>query len=230
MKIITALSALALSTPAFGGILAQINEFHYDNSGSDAGEFVEVVTEANADISTMLLTLYNGNGGTPYNEIALSTFTDHGVLGDGLHYYSAFISGIQNGAPDGMALSNDLLGLGNGGGSAVIEFLSYEGSFTAVGGVADGMTSTDIGVSQSSDTPVGSSLQRLNFAEGAGSSVPSNAMISYLDDFGGKEGPAPEWAATDGFNTKGAINAVPAPGALALLGMAAVAATRRRRK
>jgi hypothetical protein len=41
----------------------------------------------------------------------------------------------------------------------VIQFLSYEGSFTAVGGPADGITSTDIGVAEGSDTPVGDSLQ-----------------------------------------------------------------------
>ena len=229
MKIITALSALALSTPAFGSIFAQINEFHYDNDGADAGEFVEIVTESGLSIDGMLLTLYNGNGGASYNEIALSDFDDHGVLSDGLHYYSLFISGIQNGSPDGMALSMDPLGLGVGNNS-VIEFLSYEGTFDATNGVAAGMTSTDIGVSQGGGTPEGSSLQRLNTAGGAASNLPTNALISYLDDFGSKEGPAPTWAATDGFNTKGDINMVPAPGALALLGLAAVAASRRRRK
>src|SRR5690606_35281918 len=43
---------------------------------------------------------------------------------------------------------------------AVVEFLSYEGAITAVGGPADGMTSTDIGVEESSTTLVGESLQR----------------------------------------------------------------------
>ena len=41
----------------------------------------------------------------------------------------------------------------------MIEFLSYEGTFVAVGGPADGMSSNDIGVSESSSSPVGDSLQ-----------------------------------------------------------------------
>jgi hypothetical protein len=41
----------------------------------------------------------------------------------------------------------------------VIQFLSYEGSFTAVGGPADGLTAVDIGVSEPNDTPLGESLQ-----------------------------------------------------------------------
>ncbi|MCB0465214.1 MAG: hypothetical protein KDC78_06000, partial [Aequorivita sp.] len=41
----------------------------------------------------------------------------------------------------------------------IIQFLSYEGSFTAVDGIANGLTSTDIGVSEGSGTPIGESLQ-----------------------------------------------------------------------
>ncbi|HSG98015.1 MAG TPA: ExeM/NucH family extracellular endonuclease, partial [Woeseiaceae bacterium] len=44
-------------------------------------------------------------------------------------------------------------------GSTVVQFLSYEGAFTAVGGPANGLTSTDIGVAESFDTPIGDSLQ-----------------------------------------------------------------------
>ncbi len=41
---------------------------------------------------------------------------------------------------------------------AVRQFLSYEGAFAAVGGPADGLTSTDIGVSESGSEPAGLSL------------------------------------------------------------------------
>jgi len=58
---------------------------------------------------------------------------------------------LQNGAPDGLALIDDA---GN-----VIQFLSYEGTITAVGGQADGLTSEDIGEEESGSTPVGESLQ-----------------------------------------------------------------------
>ena len=58
----------------------------------------------------------------------------------------------RGGAADGFALVD--------GTNAVVEFLSYEGSFTAADGPAAGMTSTDIGVFESSSTPVGHSLKR----------------------------------------------------------------------
>lgn len=61
------------------------------------------------------------------------------------------ISGLQNGAADGIALVNNL--------GDVVQFLSYEGAFTAITGVAAGMTSSDMGVAESSSTPVGHSLQ-----------------------------------------------------------------------
>ncbi|MEJ2599231.1 MAG: hypothetical protein P8Z00_12920, partial [Anaerolineales bacterium] len=60
-------------------------------------------------------------------------------------------AGIQNGSPDGLALVD--------GSSAVIQFLCYEGTFTAASGPAAGMTCTDIGVSEDSSTAVGDSLQ-----------------------------------------------------------------------
>ncbi len=43
--------------------------------------------------------------------------------------------------------------------SNVIQFISYEGSFTAASGPASGMTSTDIGVSEPGTSSVGHSLQ-----------------------------------------------------------------------
>jgi hypothetical protein len=49
-------------------------------------------------------------------------------------------------------------------GGAVVEFLSYEGTFIAAGGPAAGRTSTDIGVSEPGTTPIGQSLQRIEDA------------------------------------------------------------------
>jgi hypothetical protein len=57
------------------------------------------------------------------------------------------ISGIQNGDPDGFAVVNTTT-------SQVLHFISYEGNFTATGGLAQGMTSTSIGVSQNGSEPV----------------------------------------------------------------------------
>jgi len=126
-----------------------INELHYDNSGSDAGEMVEVAGPAGLDLTGYSLVAYNGNGGSSYSTLQLS-----GVLPDqgGCRGALAFpIAGLQNGAPDGIALIAP--------GDAVLEFLSYEGTFVATNGPAAGTTSTSIGVSESSATPVGHSLQ-----------------------------------------------------------------------
>ncbi len=145
----------ALNTPGAANAVispiadARINEIHYDNDGSDVGEFVEIRTNTGADVSDMVLELYNGNNGEVYNSSTLSAITP---TTDGTYdYYVVSISGIQNGAPDGVALSNA---------NVVTEFLSYEGIFTATNGIANGVTSTDIGVSETSSTSVGFSLQR----------------------------------------------------------------------
>ena len=125
-----------------------INELHYDNSGADTGEAIEVAGPAGTDLSSWSIVLYNGNGGALYNTISLS-----GTIADQENGFGTLafpISGIQNGSPDGIALVN---------GSTVIQFLSYEGSFTAVGGPANGMVSIDIGVTEPSSTPAGFSLQ-----------------------------------------------------------------------
>ncbi len=129
-----------------------LSELHYDNSGADVGEFFEVTGDAGGDLAGWSVVLYNGNGGAVYDTVALTgTIPNEDGSQGALAFYP---SSIQNGAPDGLALVDD--------GGVVLEFLSYEGSFTAVGGPAGGMTSTDIGVSESSGTAVGESLQVLS--------------------------------------------------------------------
>ncbi len=129
-----------------------INEIHYDNASTDEGEAVEVVGPAGTDLTNYRLVLYNGSGGAPYGSEQLIG----GVLEDEGAGYGTIVvtyapNGLQNGSPDGVALVNDV--------GEVVQFLSYEGSFTAVGGPADGMTSSDIGVSETTSTSVGWSLQ-----------------------------------------------------------------------
>ena len=128
-----------------------INEIHYDNASTDSGEAIEIIGPAGTDLNGWTIVLYNGNNGTTYDTRALS-----GVLSDLGTGFGTFVleypsNGIQNGAPDGIALVNAT--------GAVVQFLSYEGTFAAVGGPADGMTSTDIGVSETNSKVVGSSLQ-----------------------------------------------------------------------
>jgi predicted extracellular nuclease len=128
-----------------------INEIHYDNTGTDEGEAIEIAGPAGTDLTGWSIVLYNGSGGAPYDTTALSGVIPNQQNGFGTLYFSYPTNGIQNGSPDGIALV--------GPGDNVVQFLSYEGSFTAVGGPADGMTSTDIGVSEGSSTAVGDSLQ-----------------------------------------------------------------------
>lgn len=130
----------------------RISEFHYDNSGTDAGEAIEVSMPAGTDLTGWQVVLYNGNGGASYNTKLLTTGTTPAVCGTRQVVVLSYpVDGIQNGSPDGIALV--------GPGSAVAEFLSYEGTFAAVGGPADGMTSTDI-IAFESSAPIGQSLQR----------------------------------------------------------------------
>jgi DNA/RNA endonuclease G (NUC1) len=128
-----------------------INEFHYDTDGTDVGEFVEVVVgpDITAALTSIVLDFYNGSGGASYATHALSTFL-LGSTVDGYRIFYKEIPGIQNGSPDGLGISI---------GGISVEFLSYEGIFAATSGPANGLTSVDIGISEPSTAPVGSSLQ-----------------------------------------------------------------------
>jgi hypothetical protein len=130
-----------------------INEIHYDNVSGDVDELIEIVIKnpGNYDLSKFLVNLYNGNGGASYDTETADNMTEGNTIGTYTFFtWSSFASGIQNGGPDGMALSYD---------GTLIQFLSYEGTFTATDGPANGIESTDIGVSETGTTPVGHSLQ-----------------------------------------------------------------------
>ncbi len=135
--------ALVAGTPVF------INELHYDNFGTDADEKMEIAGPEGVDLSGWALVLYNGNGGVSYATIPLSGILPDSCSGLGVLEFPQTI--IQNGSPDGLALIDDT--------GTVVQFLSYEGSFTAADGPAVGMLSDDIGVVELSDTPLGYSLQ-----------------------------------------------------------------------
>ena len=140
-------------TPAMASIVdsrAFINEFHYDNVGGDRMEFIELLCPTNWPEKELLsLTLYNGSSGRTYGgPFAYDRFT----LGEEVNGYQVLTLNVamQNGAPDGFALAR---------GTAVLQFLSYEGAFLASNGVAAGLTSTDVEVLEESSTPLGVSLQ-----------------------------------------------------------------------
>ena len=142
---------LTLPAQAQGGITVFINELHYDNADADTGEAVEVAGPAGTDLTGWSIALYNGSATqlNVYDTINLSGVLPD--LGSGIGTLAFFQAGIQNGSPDGLALIDP--------GGNVIQFLSYEGSFTAASGPAAGQTSTDIGVAEGSSTPLGDSLQ-----------------------------------------------------------------------
>jgi DNA/RNA endonuclease G (NUC1) len=131
-----------------------INEFHYDNTGTDAGEFIEIAGPAGTNLTGYSLVLYNGEGtpvGQSYNTLALSGVIPDQMNGFGTLSFAYAVNGIQNGPKDGIALVQ--------GASTVIQFLSYEGTLTASNGPASGMASTDIGKSEPGTGPVGESLR-----------------------------------------------------------------------
>ncbi len=130
---------------------AFINEFHYDNIGADVGEFIEIAAPSGFDLSNWSIVLYNGSTGAAYRTIDLTGLSLTGAV-NGFGFLSVAAPGLQNGSPDGIALVNSA--------GSVVEFLSYEGTLAAVDGPAAGLTSTDVGVSETGTTDLGKSLQR----------------------------------------------------------------------
>jgi len=157
-----------------------LNEFHYDNIGTDANEFIEIVVGPGfaGELSDINVVLYNGDtaaNAVVYNTLNLDTaFTLAGTFG-GYQFLTATlpINGIQNGPRDGFSIVNQTT-------SQVLQLLSYGGTFTAGSGPAAGMTSTPIPVSQSNST------------------TSANSSIGLT---------ASGWAASSGSNTKGSPNA-----------------------
>ena len=168
-----------------------INELHYDDSGTDRGEGFEIAGPAGTDLAGWTLILYDGSDGLVYDAVALGGLLDDQQNGFGTAFFAA--SGAQNG-PDGLALVD--------AGGDVVQFLSYEGSFMAMNGPADGLVSTDIGVFEKGEDRVGISLQ----LTGAGTAYEDFTWRSELP------------ATYGGVNLGQSFSAaVPPPGALPLL-------------
>jgi DNA/RNA endonuclease G (NUC1) len=132
----------------------RISEFHYDNSSTDAGEAIEISGPAGTSLVGWQLVRYNGSNGAVYTSpgnpaMPASIPATCGTRGVVVLNYPT--DGLQNGAPDGFALID--------AGGFVIEFLSYEGTFTAVGGPAIGMLSVSVGVSETGSAN-GTSIKR----------------------------------------------------------------------
>ncbi|GAA3341849.1 ExeM/NucH family extracellular endonuclease [Amorphoplanes nipponensis] len=127
-----------------------ISEIHYDNAGADSGEAIEIDAPAGFDLTGWQIVLYNGGNGAPYSTLTLSG----PVPAAGVVVQTYAVNGIQNGAPDGVALV-DAAG-------KVTEFLTYEGTFAATSGPAGGTTGVDIGVAEGDSTTAADSLQKID--------------------------------------------------------------------
>ncbi|MDH3587942.1 MAG: hypothetical protein OEQ74_00925 [Gammaproteobacteria bacterium] len=165
-----ALSVALVPFPSFAMTAPFINELHYDNGSTDVGEGIEIAGVAGTVLDGWSLVFYNGSTGSVYRTTKLSGAIANQADGYGALFFAT--GALQNGAPDGVALVDDS--------SSVQQFLSYEGSFLAITGAAAGLISLDIGVSESSDTNVGWSLQ----LTGTGLGYEDFSWVSGLQSYG----------------------------------------------
>lgn len=138
-----------------------VNEFHYDNTGTDTGEFVEVVVGPGYQgaLSGLALVIYNGSNGQALSTHTLDTFTAGETSASGHRLLYKMIPGLQNDS-EGFAITS---------GAGVLHFISYEGSFTATTGPAAGMVATNVNVTQSGSDPVGMAALGRSGSGGVGS-------------------------------------------------------------
>jgi len=127
----------ATSGPVF------FSEIHYDNAGGDVGEGFEITGDAGMNLDGWKVSLINGSNGRAYSEIILSGVIDNEINDIGA---LAFIFGPLQNSVEGLALFNAF--------DELIQFISYEGVITNELGM-----SQDIGESERSNSPVGTSLQ-----------------------------------------------------------------------
>ncbi len=146
---------ICVAIAPLGSVRAQnvfLNEFHYDNTGADTNEFIEFAIDSTLNVNLVSVVLYNGNDGTIYTTTPGMSFVLGGSSNGFILYSFTYPSaGIQNGAPDAIAI-------GYNGSLVPGQFLSYEGSFVGVGGIAGGVTSVDIGISENGTEPTTASL------------------------------------------------------------------------
>lgn len=154
LKISTFTTAILLAligqTAWAATLMPFINEIHYDNRGKDINEGIELAGPAGFDLSGWSLVLYNGGNGKAYNTRTLEGSLPSQANGYGVLALDYSKPGMQNG-PDGVALvSPD---------NNIVQFISYEGVFSASNGPAEGLSSVDIGFDESGATEPGWSLQ-----------------------------------------------------------------------
>ena len=112
-----------------------INEIDYDQPGSDSAEFLELYNpdSTTVDLSYVDVVLVNGSNNLEYARIPLTgqlnpgefvVIANSGVtVPPGTLTFTIAENGLQNGAPDGIALINNT-------NNSLIDSLTYEGSIT----------------------------------------------------------------------------------------------------
>jgi hypothetical protein len=142
-----------------------INEFHYDNDnagvGGDTNEGFEVAGPSHTDLSDYAVYLYNGSDGSTYGTTQLSGAIDDEFNRHGAIWFGGPKNYMQNGGPDGLALVSN-----EGGETNLLQFISYEGEFTATDGPASGVQSVDVDVDEQPPSPVDYSLQLTGTGQG----------------------------------------------------------------
>lgn len=136
-----------------------INEIHYDNNGTDTLEGYEIAGPAGTNLACYRVHRYSAAGGNAFYAIdTLSGTIANQACGFGTVWFLK--APLQN-AIEGLVLAYEpqVTGCGVNNADTILQLLSYEGTFTASNGRAAGQSFTNIGVSESTATPVGHSLQ-----------------------------------------------------------------------
>jgi hypothetical protein len=125
-----------------------INEFHYDNTGTDTNEFIEIAHTIS--LTGCQVQLYRA-GWILYRNISLTGTVPSATVDSVQFTVVEFTTpeGIDNGSPSGLVLTDTR--------NNVVEFLSYEGILM---NVSSDMVSTDVNVREDEATPLGHSLQK----------------------------------------------------------------------
>ena len=131
---------------------AWVNEFHYDDEGIDANEFIEVGFETESGVSNLneyQCWIYDQYGGAAVS-IPLAEFT-LGGSSNGFTFYTYMMPLDNYGGGISLSISIDTP-------TDSPIFISYEGIVEATNGPYEGLLSEDVGVYESEYTPEGSSI------------------------------------------------------------------------
>jgi len=133
-----------------------ISEFHYEDVAADNEEIerIEIFAPAGTNLAGYVLTLYGSND-KEYDTIRLGgTIVGTRMLNGRMYGALAFTCNELKNSKGGIALTDPS--------ELLLDFISYEGVITAKDGLAQNSISEDIGVTETSTTPVNYALWRPN--------------------------------------------------------------------